>query len=120
MRLSTQSMVPTVCCLRTRRLWTLWRVFIELHSNKVTKTHLINQHSDALLQADVAEVGASFAIESKALITRDREIVHPAVLEHIGWTLAKVWQEDYFRYPEKVNNEVLEKLLYPPERSVDR
>lgn len=49
--------------------------FIELHSKKVTKTHLINQLSDALLQADVAEVGASFANETEALMARRQELL---------------------------------------------
>ena len=43
-------------------------------------------------------------------MTRDRELVQPAVLEHLGWNLAKVWQEDYFRHPEEVTKQILEML----------
>ncbi|MCI7337377.1 MAG: hypothetical protein MSH41_02070 [Bacteroidales bacterium] len=43
-------------------------------------------------------------------MTCDRELVQPAVLEHLGWNLAKVWQEDYFRHPEEVTKQILEML----------
>ena len=43
-------------------------------------------------------------------MTRDRELVQPAVLEHLGWNLAKVWQEDYFRHPEEVTKQIWEML----------
>ena len=32
------------------------------------------------------------------------------VLEHLGWNLAKVWQEEYFRHPEDVTRTIVELL----------
>ena len=43
-------------------------------------------------------------------MTRDRELVQPMVLEHLGWNLAKVWQEEYFRHPEDVTRTIVELL----------
>lgn len=43
-------------------------------------------------------------------MTRDREVVQPKVLEGLGWKLAKVWQEDYFRHKEEVTNSIVELL----------
>ena len=43
-------------------------------------------------------------------MTLDRELVQPMVLEHLGWNLAKVWQEEYFRHPEEVTRTIVELL----------
>ena len=43
-------------------------------------------------------------------MTRDRELVQPMVLEHLGWNLAKVWQEEDFRHPEDVTRTIVELL----------
>ena len=41
---------------------------------------------------------------------RDREIVQPKVLQGLGWNLMRVWQEDFFRQPEVVIRQIIEKI----------
>jgi very-short-patch-repair endonuclease len=41
---------------------------------------------------------------------RDREIIQPKVLQGLGWTIVRVWQEDYFRHPEATIRQIVDKI----------
>jgi len=46
----------------------------------------------------------------RAPMVRDREVIRPKVLEHLGWRLCRVWQEDYFRHPDQTADAIIRLL----------
>jgi len=44
------------------------------------------------------------------VMTRDREICQPSVLEGLGWTVMRVWAVDWLNSPNRVISRILEKL----------
>lgn len=51
-------------------------------------------------------------------MVRDREYIQPRVLEHLGWRIIRVWQEDYFRHPQEVTNRIIELLKNTTNKSM--
>jgi hypothetical protein len=41
---------------------------------------------------------------------RDREIIQPKVLQGLGWTIVRLWQEDFFRHPEATIRQIVDKI----------
>ena len=41
---------------------------------------------------------------------RDREIIQPKVLQGLGWTIVRLWQEDFFRHPEVTILQIIDKI----------
>jgi very-short-patch-repair endonuclease len=41
---------------------------------------------------------------------RDREIIQPKVLQGLGWTIVRVWQEDFFRHSDATIHQIINKI----------
>jgi hypothetical protein len=41
---------------------------------------------------------------------RDRDIIQPKVLQGLGWTIVRLWQEDFFRHPEVTILQIIDKI----------
>jgi very-short-patch-repair endonuclease len=41
---------------------------------------------------------------------RDRDIIQPKVLQGLGWTIVRLWQEDFFRHSEVTILQIIDKI----------